>query len=81
LFFAGELVNLAIGILAVTRTGHRGLASWVPTLHLYFPLGAIAAWKGVIEIAVCPYYWDKTTHGFIAPPEMGEEVAARTPTD
>ncbi len=60
---------------ASARSGHRGLGWWVPTMHLYFPLGTLAAWKGLIEIALRPYYWDKTTHGF-SQPIRGDQPAS-----
>jgi hypothetical protein len=40
---------------------------WVPTLHLYYPLGAIASYKGICELARKPFYWDKTAHGIMTP--------------
>jgi cellulose synthase/poly-beta-1,6-N-acetylglucosamine synthase-like glycosyltransferase len=67
IFALTEATNLAIGIVGLSRSHHRGLAWWVPTMHLYFPLGTFAAWKGVAEIALRPYYWDKTAHGFSPP--------------
>ncbi len=42
---------------------HRHLTAWVPSLHLYFPLGCLAGWKAIYEVVVKPFYWDKTTHG------------------
>jgi cellulose synthase/poly-beta-1,6-N-acetylglucosamine synthase-like glycosyltransferase len=68
LFLACEVLNLTVGIIAVRIAGHRRLTWWVPLMHLYFPLGAIAAWKGLIEIATRPYYWDKTAHGLSPEP-------------
>jgi hypothetical protein len=40
-------------------------------MHLYFPLGAFAAYKALYELAGRPFYWDKTAHGHSldAPPE------------
>jgi hypothetical protein len=66
LFLGCEVVNVTVGVIACRLARHRGLAWWTPTMHLYFPLGAIAAWKGLGEIATRPYYWDKTAHGFSA---------------
>ena len=66
-FALAEAANLAVAVIAVATTAHRGLGWWVPTMHLYFPLGTLAAWKGLIEIATRPYYWDKTMHGHSAP--------------
>ncbi|WJS84498.1 glycosyltransferase [Paracoccus sp. TOH] len=63
LFVASELLNIAIGCWAVRGRRHRHLLPWVPTLHLYFPLGCLAAWKAIYEVVAKPFYWDKTQHG------------------
>jgi len=63
LFFTSELSTIAIGILGVRQTRHSGLGKWVPTLHLYYPLGALASYKAFYEIVTKPFYWDKTAHG------------------
>ncbi|MCV2446111.1 glycosyltransferase [Paracoccus sp. DMF] len=70
LFVCSELLNIAIGLWAVRGRQHRHLMPWVPTLHLYFPLGCLAAWKAIYEVVAKPFYWDKTQHGiFEAGPE------------
>ncbi len=63
IFLVAEAVSIGIGIYSIAPTRHRGLWLWVPTLHLYFPLAAIAAYKGLWELVVKPFYWDKTQHG------------------
>lgn len=63
LFLATELLSIWLGVLAVSGPKHRGLWLWVPTMHFYFPLGAMAAYKGLWEVIKRPYYWDKTAHG------------------
>ena len=62
-FALAEIVNLAVGIWAVRGPRHRHLLPWVPTLHFYFPLGALAGWKAIYEVVTRPFYWDKTAHG------------------
>jgi cellulose synthase/poly-beta-1,6-N-acetylglucosamine synthase-like glycosyltransferase len=59
----GQAVMLACAIVALRRRGAPGLLAWVPTLPVYWTLGALAAWKAIIELAAAPYYWDKTRHG------------------
>ncbi len=54
---------LGCAALAMIRRRSLRLLVWVPTLPVYWTLGAIAAWKAVIEIVLMPYYWDKTQHG------------------
>jgi cellulose synthase/poly-beta-1,6-N-acetylglucosamine synthase-like glycosyltransferase len=63
IFAFSEILNITIGLWAVHGRQHRHLLAWVPTLHLYFPLGCLAAWKAIYEVVVDPFYWDKTQHG------------------
>ncbi|MTH64433.1 glycosyltransferase [Paracoccus shanxieyensis] len=62
-FLASELLNWAVAFWAVRGREHRHLMPWVPMLHLYFPLGCLAAWKAIYEVVRKPFYWDKTQHG------------------
>ena len=62
-FLLSEVANLTINITAVSGRQHRFLRLWAPSLHLYFPLAVVAAWKGLWEMVTSPYFWDKTTHG------------------
>jgi cellulose synthase/poly-beta-1,6-N-acetylglucosamine synthase-like glycosyltransferase len=63
LFLMSEVITVAIGMLATSTPKHKGLWIWVPTLHFYYPLGTLAAIKGLWEVVTRPYYWDKTAHG------------------
>ncbi|MFD0859647.1 glycosyltransferase [Roseovarius aquimarinus] len=63
LFLAVEILNIGFYMLGVSSKGHRHLLPWAPTMHLYTPLGTIAAVKAIYEMIVAPYYWDKTAHG------------------
>ena len=63
LFLISELVSLIVAIYALAPNRHRRLWFWIPTLHLYFPLATIAAYKGIWELITKPFYWDKTSHG------------------
>ncbi|QPM89072.1 glycosyltransferase family 2 protein [Pseudooceanicola algae] len=62
-FVIAELQNIILGIVAVSRSQHRRLWFWVPSLHFYYPLGCLACYKALYEMIVCPFYWDKTQHG------------------
>ncbi len=63
LFFLTEILSIVVNAAAVSGKKHRHLMIWVPTLHFYFPLGALASYKGLYELIVRPFYWDKTEHG------------------
>ena len=67
IFLAAELTNLAAAVLAARMSGRKWLIKWAPTLHVYFPLAALAAWKGLAELLWKPFYWDKTEHGIGLP--------------
>ncbi|MGH1356907.1 MAG: glycosyltransferase [Thalassovita sp.] len=71
LFFGAELCTMMAGFVAVSGAAHRHLLPWVPTMHFYFPLGVLAAYKALYELVFAPFYWDKTQHGH----------SLKTPTD
>ncbi len=64
----GQAVMLACAALALGRRGQLGLIWCVPTLPLYWTLGALAAWKALIELVLAPFWWDKTAHGLSRQP-------------
>lgn len=63
LFLAAEALNFVIGVMSVWARERRFLVPWVPTMILYFPLGVVAAYKALWELAARPFFWDKTQHG------------------
>ncbi|WP_166416444.1 hypothetical protein [Cochlodiniinecator piscidefendens] len=67
IFFTTEIATILISMRAVSRTQHQKLKRWVPTLHFYYPLAALASYKGFYEILTRPFYWDKTDHGAFQP--------------
>ena len=67
LFFFCEVATIAILAVSVATPRRSWLIKWVPLMHLYFPLAALASWKGMVELVTRPFYWDKTAHGAAAP--------------
>lgn len=63
LFILSEITNLAMNAAAVSGRSHRHLLPYVPTMMLYFTLGALAAYKALWEMIRAPFFWDKTQHG------------------
>lgn len=63
LYLAAEALSIAIGLVGLRRSGQKISPAWVPTLHLYSPLGAFASYKALWEMMHKPFYWDKTSHG------------------
>lgn len=62
-FIVAEVINLGVAVAAVSGRDHRHLIGWVFTTPFYFPMGALAAYKGLHEFIVSPFFWDKTEHG------------------
>ena len=80
LFLAIEAINLTIYAAAVSGPKHRHLLPWVPTMHFYWPLGAIAAYKALYELILKPFFWDKTAHGHslaVVPPPVARNASAK----
>lgn len=67
LFFSsmigGQIIMLGVAFRAVRDKSKRHLMPYVLTLGLYWPLGALAAYKAIFEVFYKPFYWDKTSHG------------------
>jgi len=58
-----ECLAICISVTAAFACNRRSLALWAPTMILYFPLGAMAAYKALHELIWHPFFWDKTAHG------------------
>nr|MBA3325947.1 glycosyltransferase [Paracoccaceae bacterium] len=60
---AGKAVMLATATLALIDSGRLRMIPWLITLPLYWPLGALAAYRAVGELFYAPFHWHKTEHG------------------
>ncbi|HSF65164.1 MAG TPA: glycosyltransferase, partial [Paracoccaceae bacterium] len=70
LYLVTEAVNLTAGWVGLRRRGGGLSPAWLPTLHVYFPLGALASYKAAAELVRNPFYWDKTSHGMHDAPAL-----------
>lgn len=61
---AGQAVMLAVAVIAVRDSRKPALLPWILTLPLYWPLGALAAYRALAELFLDPFRWHKTEHGF-----------------
>jgi glycosyltransferase XagB len=64
----GQVVMIVSAVIAARDSGRLYLVPWAFTLVFYWPLGAIAAYRAVVEVFSRPTYWHKTEHG------VGEEI-------
>ena len=74
-FLLAEVITISVSAFAVSDKKHRYLIPWVPTLHFYYPLGTLAAYKAFYELLTRPFYWDKTSHGIFKRTEALETPA------
>ena len=81
MMFAGQIVMLTAAFLAAAQEGKRHLIPWVPTLIFYWPLGAMAGFKALIEMVFAPHYWDKTEHGDYSEPDTLSQTSPSTPME
>ncbi len=79
LFTCAEVVNIFMGVIGLRRSGQDLSSAWVPTLILYFPLQALAAYKAFWELLRCPFYWDKTSHGAFSTASTGPQRSLTSP--
>ncbi|GAA6208551.1 glycosyltransferase [Cognatishimia sp. WU-CL00825] len=63
LFIAVAILDIALAVISMRGQNRRGLMAWAITLPVYFPLATFGLYKGLYELVVKPFYWDKTAHG------------------
>lgn len=64
----GNLMAIYTCVLAVFRRGNYPLGLYALLNPLYWILHSIAAYKGLWQLIVRPFYWEKTVHGLSALP-------------
>jgi cellulose synthase/poly-beta-1,6-N-acetylglucosamine synthase-like glycosyltransferase len=63
LFVSGAAAILIPACVALHRRRLWRLLPWVPLLPFYYALVSMAAWRGVWELTMAPFRWNKTSHG------------------
>ncbi|MBJ6124560.1 glycosyltransferase [Microvirga splendida] len=63
LFVSGAFAMVVPACVALHRRGLWRLMPWILLLPLYYGLVSVAAWRGLWELAVAPFRWNKTSHG------------------
>ena len=61
-----EVIGIMLGLVALSKDGRRNLMPWVLVMPFYFFMGALASYKALYELALRPFYWDKTQHGLVS---------------
>lgn len=76
---SGWMAMAAAAALAAGRRRQRWLIAWIPTLALYWPLGAAAAWLALFEMFAAPTKWRKTPHGLGRMARRARQAALEAP--
>ncbi len=63
----GQAVMLTTAAVALRDSGRVRMLPWLLTLPVYWPLGALAAYRAIVEVFYAPFYWQKTEHGLHLP--------------
>jgi cellulose synthase/poly-beta-1,6-N-acetylglucosamine synthase-like glycosyltransferase len=63
LFLFGAASAFIPACVALHRRKLWRLLPWVLLLPLYYGLVSLAAWRGLWELAIAPFRWNKTSHG------------------
>lgn len=63
LFISGTAAVFIPACVALHRRGLWRLLPWLPLLPFYYALVSLAAWRGVWELCIAPFHWNKTSHG------------------
>ena len=58
-----NLLFVFINCLACLRRGNRDLLPYALISPLYWVMISFAALKGLLQLLINPFYWEKTTHG------------------
>lgn len=62
----GNIIFMAIAAIAPLKRGHWRLCPSALLVPIYWLMVSFAAWRGVIQLARRPAYWEKTEHGLSA---------------
>jgi hypothetical protein len=60
---AGNLIHISLYLRTVIAEKRVSLIPVALTMPLYWVLGSIGAWRGLIQLITKPHYWEKTMHG------------------
>ena len=69
-FLVAQAIDWGVALCGVAGPRHRHLIAWIPLLPLYYVMATAAVWKALGEVALRPFYWDKTEHGAFHGPEV-----------
>lgn len=62
--YLGNFLFVYVMVAGTLARGHHSLVRTVFLSPLYWALMSVAAWKGVLQLAYAPSYWEKTEHGW-----------------
>lgn len=63
----GNFAFIYLNVAGCLRRGYYGMVRYALLIPLYWAMMSIAAWKGFLQLAYKPFYWEKTVHGLYKP--------------
>lgn len=78
-FLLSEVIGLTLAAVAARAAEKSRLWPWGLALQAYFALGTLAVYKALAEMAWCPFFWDKTSHG-LSPSGIPQQGAGVRPS-
>ncbi|MEO8529707.1 MAG: glycosyltransferase [Deltaproteobacteria bacterium] len=78
LFVSVSVLDAGVQLLGLFKARKMRLWPMIPLMQFYFLLGSVAAYRGLIEMLIRPYHWEKTSHGQSLPPVSAKPGFKRT---
>jgi glycosyltransferase XagB len=74
-FLSGYIASAVLGWLGLARRGLLTKAWALLLTPLHWLLLSLAAWRALYQLIVCPYAWEKTTHGLAKSSRRADQTA------
>lgn len=62
-FVVGNSIVIYLGLLSARLDGNHDLLLYALFMPIYWLMMALAAFKGALQLALAPSFWEKTVHG------------------
>lgn len=70
----GNFAFIYLNVAGCLRRKNYAMVRYSLLVPLYWALMSVAAWKGFLQLAYKPFYWEKTVHGLYKP--EGQDAVA-----
>jgi cellulose synthase/poly-beta-1,6-N-acetylglucosamine synthase-like glycosyltransferase len=63
IFILSEVIQMGLNVVGAIKAGRPWLIFAIPLLQIYWLLASFAVYKGLAQLFIKPFYWEKTEHG------------------